>query len=1725
MMLKRESHPLDLDLSEKMIQASPTTDESIPNPQGLPRPVNDDDLLVRVRQTSMPNIHEHQDFHGRQLCHRIFNGDVRVRVQLPYWVKTAGIFKLTGEVTKRHLQQSWGRLRDLGYVKQQGVEMPSADHYLNWLADKLHIPQTCSTIVNATREIGQITYAEMAVLIERDYNSAHPGEPVDPYNIKVGEFERMVRWSCEQGHDMLLGWLVFMAAQLPNQEWIDAITEYLCSMPGPRTKHAIEYYLATAAVTQTVLEHKGKTGKLMLLRDLPKIENPVPTESSPEIPTLLTLPATTPELHLGLPPRENQKDISDPAIDQSSHPIVRLFSCSLRRAEELAGHLREAQSAFVEYQTVSNQMGATTDIEAFTDAGLIESSLQTLNRTRKILARSGAAVGGILAEECQRPDGHECAFVKEQEEFRNCRPSQVNDLIAFAERALGAAILVAEQGRSTRTALTKVASQKQKYLMALGRTDEDTDAVMEKEFPCVDSDSLSRLHKNVQKLKVEFDSMFETARIGLESRLNAIERTESESVSSNSGQIDDQVAAIRRKLHMAEDFQVLEECRSQIDTLETLPRNVSAEEGLRNVIETASLLRENRADTFAFLDLCGALRSQGKPEVALLALLTRQDLYPADEISEDPDRAIGELVEAVCQIGNAKHNFREIWHAVSESPWLSAITRRDFVTTDLIERLAVMYVAEGAWGNDEHASVSLLNLGMSDCSDLALPPSVNAIIKAIVSRTPLQIASSTDALRKDELRQAVEERIAIENGKYRHIQCGKATHFARFEAVKVFPELEEFWSRVSSAITNEQHREAIDLVRSIDADKWFEQMNKSYDRDMQGHPHFTVKIRTFVAEFVDSVRDYVAECGRISQPGGVTIDVATLQHELANWGGRNAARQILVECIFQQPLAEKIRGTRHGAFDILLGSREIIESCPTAVAWSLSQRSTHPNQNFENCMIEDFGREWTHDEIDGILTKLGGWKHLRVLWGGKDQDRESDFAKKEDKERLDLSNFRSVVVEYKNGALVETFDACCNGGRFTAARGILSECQEHLANEASENLKEAKSRIENALNELEGLKDEAEEQSMPSDWVDRVFVQASEIERPLKQLQRSANKGDSLDSDRLHRMEEALGALELVVRECSNNFDAVRFRLDGGKFGSITPTGLGATEQEAYERCPDLLDAWSALRYSSADKVGSAWVTFAKLFGKLCNLYHDETNPKYRFVPVSSFDYPYSIYQTAFYKPKSVFLKRDVRFYLYRTDVDRQSLQRLDSWLLQEQSAAWLHIVFAPSGSNNLRKALQLDKKFRSVLVIDDEFLYRIAIEEKHDVPVRRGLHGAVSDLVSSSPFVANGYCHEVNNIYVGRDDVIRRLQNHPQSMIWGGRRIGKTSVLHALESILARRHYKVALVYADVHDSIDPDLAIAKRLADALELPPIKSVTEFARQVQAESKKGVKFAFLLDEVDEYIKKSRIVHEGKFPLASALRQIVMEDPSKETVLVYSGYHQLYFEAKLDKSKRRVSHPFVNIAYEYPIRDLAHDEVVELVKTGFEEMLGIDLHPDVPSLVAEKASRHPAFVQEFCRCLLDQVSRRRSHPLVKLVITPEDVEEVYKADGQGDGREPPFIFYVDETLGYNLSDLGRAIMLTISSNDYCAKQKIYDELCIYSQTMGIEDPRADQFSDTMELLTMTNLLTQDPNANDHYQITYPTFIDILGRLNKLGKTEIEKSLRGYDQNERSKGILR
>ena len=255
--------------TEGVIEPPPVSLEITPDVLGALAQEGGRDLLSRVKSTPMPFIREHRDYQSRKLYQRMLNGGADVRVDLPQWVRPKGIFAITGAVTKRGVRQSWEMMRESGYVKSN-TPMPRVDEYMDWLAAKLRIPQVCGTIVSATRGFGEINFADMVDVIERDFNTrVAEADQVTPFSIDDEMFVRLVKWADANRHDALMGWLIFMVAQLPNDGWPSRLTENLSSVAGPRTEQALHYYLATASAIGAVLEQRNNRGHFTVLRELP----------------------------------------------------------------------------------------------------------------------------------------------------------------------------------------------------------------------------------------------------------------------------------------------------------------------------------------------------------------------------------------------------------------------------------------------------------------------------------------------------------------------------------------------------------------------------------------------------------------------------------------------------------------------------------------------------------------------------------------------------------------------------------------------------------------------------------------------------------------------------------------------------------------------------------------------------------------------------------------------------------------------------------------------------------------------------------------------------------------------------------------------------------------------------------------------------------------------------------------------------------------------------------------------------------------------------------------------------------------------------------------------------------------------------------------------------------------------------------------------------------------
>jgi hypothetical protein len=1379
----------------------------------------------------------------------------------------------------------------------------------------------------------------------------------------------------------------------------------------------------------------------------------------------------------------------------------------------------------------AEQLAHTDELAAFGDTGHASSALSALGSDRsEILDKSGVILH-LLSASCKDATSQGCELQRITGQIRDRPPSTIPEVLVCVTAMREKAERVQSSAQCAIRALEDLNKEAEGLTGLLGRAPICT---MPSGAPCHAIEAMNEQKRLVNGLRQELSAEILKRRELLGGECDELGNQYGLGSGSRQKDLAALYADLKSRIAGAKDLDDTGVCNALLQELRT---QCSASERC-DPRRLASQLQKDPEAFQTLLDLCRALLNQGVPEVAYLLLHVRQHMHPLEEITAASDQALSLLIESACAAGSRDLPLPTVWQQLCRDPWLLGIQHGDVDSADLRERIIAALLIAALGGQAEPAAAILVRIGSCDLSQPRFPQPVDEVLQALVARRGIRIAALADLTENKKQEIGIRESVASEGGRFRHVQCPQARHFAHFESVSVFPALVRFWEEVYTDLRSRRYDAALRRVSDIDVTEWYAELVRNADDPVEEHPRYSAKIRAFVQSFMARVETHVRNCQSIWEGDDLVIVEADFLEALKQWAGAQELRTALMALATKQ-LGQQttVNAQPNSVWQAFALCPSVISRCPRFVTWFCAQPEPEATTQLEDVLLMDLTEDRPITEVARILDEGSAWRYLAILPPDTGLAPNPNWNKRLQQEIDELTSRRGDVQKMQDAGLLGVFESCMAEGRLPAARQLEMQCIQRGAEEREQQREGLWAFVGQTLSALDAVKDRAASANMPTTWIEAVCTLAAKAEMQLRRLKRLEDSDETLSAD-LPRLSSAAAALSFVVDQQTHSFDEAEQLLHPLLAPNALQPAPAVDKSLALSRCPDLHGAWAELARDDASEdqeMRRVWAQFVGEFAKACNLYHDERDEKKRFAMVPLIKYPFTVYQTAFYKPQSEFLKRPVRLYLYRQrDVDLQALQRLEAELSGDGAAAWLHIVFAPQGYDRIQRFFKYDTGFKDFLLLDEEFLFHVSLAEKHEVPVRQALHASVVDLANSSPFVAQGYCHQTNNIYVGRKDVLQKLLITPQSMIWGGRRIGKTSVLHALGNSLRNRGYRVAYVYADIPDDGDPDLAVARKVAATLELSPVENHADLERQLSSLRVKGNRVALLIDEVDEYIKKSRELHGDKFPLATTLRQVVMEDPAKETILVFSGYHQLYYEARLDSGKQRQSHPFVNIAQAIPIRDLNYDDVKELVKTGFEEMLDIEVRPEVAPLILRRASGHPAFVQQFCRCLLERVSKRRS-PRKRITVTAEDVEAVYAANTASEDGEPPFIFYVNETLGYNLSHLGRATMLAIcylysgpretqNEGNFLSVPRLQEELNTWCELAGVAAPESAHIAQTVELLEMTNMLTRQGEDQGCFRLTYPTYSDILRRLDKLGKTAIEHSLQKYDSKERQRGVL-
>ena len=433
-----------------------------------------------------------------------------------------------------------------------------------------------------------------------------------------------------------------------------------------------------------------------------------------------------------------------------------------------------------------------------------------------------------------------------------------------------------------------------------------------------------------------------------------------------------------------------------------------------------------------------------------------------------------------------------------------------------------------------------------------------------------------------------------------------------------------------------------------------------------------------------------------------------------------------------------------------------------------------------------------------------------------------------------------------------------------------------------------------------------------------------------------------------------------------------------------------------------------------------------------------------------------------------------------------RDLQTIEDILEEKEFLEYYFVLlFVTDGSEKVYKRLQR----KGLVIIDERRLLDMIVAEANGNRPLGVLRPMVLTAVEANAdiFITNQSVSARTAIFVGRDSLVDRIVNSGDNYaIYGGRRIGKSSVLKAVEQRLVKRSYRVLSLSLEGEKDFR-DEYISWRLAQMLGLDVAMANTGNFKQALVdymENNPELKVAILLDEIDRYIT----VNSERHTLIEALRASSDRFGNRFRVII-AGFMNLYDCLHGHGPYTPNSDPWQRMFTDNrELENLTPVNAEEIVREGFVSILGWKFdHWAIPQRIVERTGGHPAFVQMFCFKLLERVRPRKDH-----IIYMNDVEAVFN---DLDPRNS-FIAYVRETLNLNLEPISNYLIFWLAADVGDASGFTLDRIRNVAKMSSIEIPE-DCLKRSLELLKVTSVIRE--RMPDVFDFTVPDYASILNRL--------------------------
>lgn len=211
-------------------------------------------ILGWARKTKIVQLYP-ADSKSRRLFTAMVRGEIKVLVDVPYFVELQGYFGNYGPGMKKSIEKSWRDICNVGFVFPNTSRKPLND-YLDWMAKKLRHPQG-AYFVNPRVLFGRALIIPQIHEILETYNRTAKQKistSLNEDNSFKLDFSPIAKKASDDKDDVTLGWLIFGAAQTPAFGLSASIIKEVQCIPGPRTLAALAYYIQSFTAVKKALD-------------------------------------------------------------------------------------------------------------------------------------------------------------------------------------------------------------------------------------------------------------------------------------------------------------------------------------------------------------------------------------------------------------------------------------------------------------------------------------------------------------------------------------------------------------------------------------------------------------------------------------------------------------------------------------------------------------------------------------------------------------------------------------------------------------------------------------------------------------------------------------------------------------------------------------------------------------------------------------------------------------------------------------------------------------------------------------------------------------------------------------------------------------------------------------------------------------------------------------------------------------------------------------------------------------------------------------------------------------------------------------------------------------------------------------------------------------------------------------------------------------------------------